>query len=306
MLRLGWLQSLAGRASPATIFFGGMAVALPLSMGLAAVNSYLLIGSVPFHVEANAFLTGALVASLMLSVVALVVRLMKDQIDQRERAEQANRAKSLFLAAASHDLRQPLQALGLNYALIANLLPPGHPAVRMGCMALGKLTAQLDDLLDLARMDTGGLRVELADVSLAELFDEVIATQTPMAETKGLHLRGVPCSRILRTDRRLLERILANLVANAIRYTDRGGVLIGVRSHAGRPWIEVWDSGIGIKPEDLAVIFDEFHQLNNPVRGNAGGSGLGLAIVDRSSKALGLPIRVASQPGKGSVFAVGI
>jgi len=127
-----------------------------------------------------------------------------------------------------------------------------------------------------------------------------------MAAAKGLRLRHVASNRTIRTDRRLMERILANLVANAIRYTDQGGVVIGVRSHAGRSWIEVWDSGIGIKPDDLAVIFDEFHQLDNPVRGNAGGSGLGLAIVDRSSRTLGLPLRVASHPGKGSMFAIGI
>jgi signal transduction histidine kinase len=324
-----------GRLSPLQVFAIGLVVAVFLSYGTAVVVSMALIGEVPVHVRVNAVVTALLVASLVLALLSVLIGCLKRQVARRERAEEellltneyleslvegrtrqleaarveaerASQAKTLFLASASHDLRQPLQALELNYALIAHLLPENHPAVRMGTQAMRKLSGQLDDLLDLATFDSGGVRVELADVAVEDMLDEVVATQRPLAEAKGVCLRRVPSRRVVRTDRRLIERIIANLIANAVRYTDCGGVLVGVRSHDGRPWIEVWDSGIGIDAEHLSVIFDEFHQIDNPSRNSTGGSGLGLAIVERAAKTLGLPIRVASILGKGSVFAIGL
>lgn len=328
-------ERLVERISPTLVFTVGLGLAVLLATGTAALVSIALFGSVRPDVPLVAFFTGLIVASIELGLIAVIIVYLKRQVTRRKQAEEdlhfanehleslveartrqlnaarveaerISQAKTLFLASASHDLRQPLQALELNYALIAHLLSADHPAVRMGTQAMRKLSAQLDDLLDLATFDSGGVRVEATEVALQELLDDVVVTQGPLAEAKGIRLRRVACRRIVHTDRKLIGRMLANLVANAVRYTDHGGIVIGVRCRDGRPWLEVWDSGIGIDAAHLSVIFDEFHQLSNPNRNSGTGSGLGLAIVERAAKTLGRPIRVASTLGKGSVFAIGL
>lgn len=226
----------------------------------------------------------------------------------RRQAEEASDAKTRFLAAASHDLRQPLQAMTLFAHGIAEdardeRIP--RPALvrnlQSACESLGTL---LDSLLDLSRAEAGALKADIQDVPLRPLFERIRREFADQAVGLGLRL-GVTMPRCsVRSDPVLLERILRNLVANALRYTERGSVLVACRRRGDRLRIEVRDSGIGIPADRLADIFREFHQLGNPERDRRKGLGLGLAIVKALAQQLGHDIDVRSQPGQGSTFAV--
>lgn len=219
----------------------------------------------------------------------------------KEAAERAYASKSRFLAAASHDLSQPMQALQLYCSILAARLPnPGEKAKQCA----NQLSRQLKALLSLSRLDAGAVTVTRMPVSLAELLDQSAAASRPLAEEKGLRLRIVPSSLTCETDAGLMERLLGNLIFNAVRYTEKGGVVVGCRRRGDRIRIEVWDSGIGIAAENLPFIFEELYQLNNPTRKADQGLGLGLAIVDRIARILGISVSVRSEPGRGSVFAV--
>jgi len=228
-----------------------------------------------------------------------------------EAAEQANQAKSKFLAAASHDLRQPLHAFGLlitGLSYRANTPEIERIANRME-QALESLQDMLNALLDISRLDAGVLRAEVGDVDMMRLFERIDADFQPIAQEKGLKLVVRPCDAVVRSDPMLLDRILRNLVSNAIRYTGEGGVLLGGRRrHDGLGHavlrLECWDTGIGIREDKQREIFEEFHRLDEPVRDSRKGLGLGLAIVDRFSKLLGTPIALRSVYGKGSVFSI--
>jgi PAS domain S-box-containing protein len=246
------------------------------------------------------------------SRVAVVLR---DITDQRRaeialraavtEAERANGAKSRFLAATSHDLRQPLSALSLYVGTLASSRGPVDGAVVANMRnCVESLSELLGDLLDLSRLDAGIVKPEISDFRLDALFANIMSSQAPDARQKGLALRLVASNFVARCDAMLLQRIVENFVANAIRYTGRGGVLIGCRRRQGKRWIEVWDTGIGIPDDKTGEIFEEFRQLANPERNRAKGSGLGLAIVARTASLLGLQIRVCSTVGRGSMFAV--
>ncbi|MDD5248359.1 MAG: PAS domain S-box protein, partial [Rhodocyclaceae bacterium] len=220
-------------------------------------------------------------------------------------AERANAAKSRFLAAASHDLRQPLSALSLYVGALEGRLAPadGQLVANMrDCVA--NLSEMLSDLLDLSKLDAGVVRPNVCDFALEAVLAKVASSHAPEAKLKGLALRYGYVDGIGRTDPVLFQRIVGNLVSNAIRYTERGGVLIACRWRQGKRWIEVWDTGIGIAADKTAEVFEEFRQLGNYERNRAKGSGLGLAIVAKTAALLGLQVRVHSRPGKGSVFAV--
>jgi signal transduction histidine kinase/ActR/RegA family two-component response regulator len=220
--------------------------------------------------------------------------------------ELASQAKSRFLRAASHDLRQPLHALGLFVAqLNERVLDPQtrRIALQVGA-AVTALRDLLDAVLDVSRLDAGAILPELADFSIHTLLERLDTTFAPAATEKGLRLRVVPSGLLVCSDPVLLERILLNLVANAVRYTERGGIAIGCRRRGQRVRIEVWDTGIGIAPEQQGAIFQEFYQVANPEHDRGRGLGLGLAIAARLAGLLGCRIEVASRPGKGSVFAV--
>lgn len=218
-------------------------------------------------------------------------------------AERANNAKSRFLAAASHDLRQPLSALGLYVGVLKNKLAPADaPLLNSMKNCVSSLSELLTDLLDLSKLDAGVVTPEMSDFAVTDLLDNLISVHAPEALLKGLHLRCVASRLNARTDMVLFRRILGNLIANAIRYTERGGVLVGCRRRQGKTWIEVRDSGIGIPEDRINEIFEEFKQLDHDERNR--GSGLGLSIVAKTAALLGLRIRVRSWPGKGSVFAV--
>ena len=226
----------------------------------------------------------------------------------RAGAEAANRAKSQFLAAASHDLRQPLHALGL-FAAALNAKarePELKPLVTSMQASVDALEGLFAQLLDLSRLEAGALTPERAIMELQPLFDRLREDFAPQAAGHGLALTFAPTTLAAVSDALLLERILRNLIANALRYTPTGGVVVGARRRGNAVRIDVIDSGSGIPPELRERVFDEFVQGGaTPGRPAAGrGMGLGLAIVRRLAALLDHPIELASIPGRGSRFSV--
>jgi len=219
-------------------------------------------------------------------------------------ADNANQAKTRLLAAASHDLRQPLQALGLYLAVLnrqADLDKRADISRKMQ-RSLDVMSGILDSLLDISKLDAGAIVPDKRDFPLEDMIEDIIADTAALAERRGLNFRcqGDPC--VVRSDRALLMRIVENLVANAIRYTPSGEVSISYRSGDGAARIEVADTGMGIAQSNLAVIFEDYHQLDKSTDGQQRGLGLGLAIVKRLCELLGHPINVRSSLGKGSTF----
>lgn len=228
-----------------------------------------------------------------------------DQVEAAHRAaEQANVSKSRFFAAASHDLRQPLHSLGLFATALRERVADGEArdlALRIGD-SIEALDRLFDELLDLSRLDAGTVEVRRRAVALQPLFDRLDVEFHDEAARKGLRLRLVPSALVVDTDPMLLGRILANLVANAVRYTNVGGVLVGARRRGSAVLVEVWDTGIGIAANQKALVFDEFYQVGNPARDRRKGMGLGLAIVRRLSTLLGHSLHLDSVPGRGTHF----
>ncbi|MCW2244338.1 ATP-binding protein [Azospirillum canadense] len=223
-------------------------------------------------------------------------------------AQRASQAKTDFLAAASHDLRQPVQSLVLLTGSLRARLDD-HPAEAL----VGKLETSvqalcrmLDALLDISKLDASAVPVDLRPVPLHHVLDDLEEEYRLRAAEQGLELRVVPSSLTVRTDPALLERVLRNLLENALRYTDQGRILIGCRRRGDRLLIRVHDTGIGIPPEHLERIFLEFFQIANPTRDRGKGLGLGLAIVHRLAVLLECRVHVASAPGRGSCFTIAI
>jgi signal transduction histidine kinase/CheY-like chemotaxis protein len=220
----------------------------------------------------------------------------------------ANLSKSRFLAAASHDLRQPLHALNL---FVAQLRTETDPAERDRLAAridtaVGNMNELFNALLDVSRLDAGALKASVSDFPVDSILKRLEATFAASAHEKGLRLRMVPSSAWVRSDAILLERILLNLVSNAVRYTSNGGIVVGCRRVADRLRIEVCDSGIGIPENQQRDIFGEFYQVATTERDRRDGLGLGLAIVERLCALLEHPIGLTSTPGKGSRFYVSV
>ncbi|MBN4665382.1 hybrid sensor histidine kinase/response regulator [Pandoraea nosoerga] len=233
---------------------------------------------------------------------------------ERDTAERSNVAKSRFLAAASHDLRQPVHALSLYVGVLRE--QQLNARSRQLVEHIGRATAAMgqlfDGLLNISRLDAGVIQPKPRALRLAPLIDQLQLEYAPQAAAKGLILRvhGMRASPersdaiTVYSDPVLLERILRNLIDNAIRHTDRGGILIGWRRRGRSVRIEVWDTGVGIADGDLDKIFLEFHQVGNPERDRSKGLGLGLAIVRRTADLLGHSLTLRSAPGRGSVFAL--
>jgi two-component system CheB/CheR fusion protein len=221
-------------------------------------------------------------------------------------AENANKAKSRFLAAASHDLRQPLQTLKLIHGLLERKAQgeAERQLIALQEQCLNAMGGMLDTLLDINQIDAGVVQAEKIETPINLLLDELRGAFAYHAQAKGLRFRVAPCSLTIVTDPALLEQILRNLIANAVKYTLRGQVLVGCRRHADHLTIEVHDTGIGIPADEQAWIFEEYHQVANPARERSGGLGLGLSIVKRLADLLGHPVAVRSRPGQGSVFTV--
>jgi signal transduction histidine kinase len=162
----------------------------------------------------------------------------------------------------------------------------------------------MGNYLDVSVLESGIVKPSPADVAIAPLLDDVLQEWRGPAADKGLSLRLVGCGAMVRSDPALLRRVIRNLVSNAVRYTDEGGVLVGCRRRGDSLRIEVWDTGIGIPADQLQVVFEDFYQIGNPERDRANGLGLGLSVVDRAAHLLGHQITVTSRPGTGSMFAV--
>jgi two-component system CheB/CheR fusion protein len=221
-------------------------------------------------------------------------------------AEQASLGKSRFLAAASHDLRQPLQTLSLLRGILAKRIKD-QSGVRLIAKleeTLSAMSGMLNTLLDINQLEAGVVRPEIAEFPIGSLLDRLQTEFAYHVTTKQLALRVVASGLNVRSDPRLLEQTLRNLLANAVKYTERGKVLLGCRRRGDKLRIEVWDTGIGIPAGQLDAIFEEFHQLDNAARERSRGIGLGLSIVLRISELLGNIIDVRSWPGRGSVFAI--
>ena len=222
-------------------------------------------------------------------------------------AEEANVAKSKFLAAASHDLRQPLQSMALFAGLLQTQLTgtPGARSLDMIEGGLGTLKEMLDSLLDVSRLDAAVLEPRLEDFDLAPLLGEIGAAYEPITSQKGLVFEiALTCSVSVRSDRTLLGRMVRNLLENAIRYTHTGSVRLRCERDGDGVCIAIHDSGIGIAADHLQRIFEEFHQIGNPERDQSKGIGLGLAIVQKLSLILEHPVAVQSHPNQGSVFTI--
>ena len=276
---------------------------------IAGVMSVVLAFVVGFGHRLNDVLTRSLVIRYEnVDLIAELKDRTRTALDARSAAEAANRAKSQLLAAASHDLRQPLHALGLYVAALAARARDAEwrPLVTHVESAANALELQFAQLLDLSRLDAGALAPERGDVVLSTLFARIRAEFAPQAAARGLSLRIAPTRLVVDSDPALLERIVGNLVANGIRYTNRGGVLVGVRRCGARTAIDVVDTGIGVAATHRQRIFEEFYRVRNDAQPSPAqrGMGLGLAIVRRFADLLGHEVVVDSREGRGSRFRV--
>jgi signal transduction histidine kinase len=220
-------------------------------------------------------------------------------------AEQANISKTRFLAAASHDILQPLNAARLYVTSLVERQGVGNDS-----QLVGNIDASLDAveeifgaLLDISRLDTGAMKPEIASFRMDELLRQLEVEFMPLAQERGLRLQFVSCSLAVESDRRLLRRLLQNLISNAIKYTPRGRVLVGCRRRRRRLRIDVYDTGLGIPSSKKRAIFQEFHRLDQGAK-VARGLGLGLSIVERIARVLDYKIGVVSTVGRGSHFSV--
>ena len=221
--------------------------------------------------------------------------------DALARAERSNASKSRFVAAASHDLLQPLSAAKLY--LSAADTGGTNPNVQKAGEALTNVERIIEALLDISRLETEEEQLSQGDLALNDILSSLASSFAPVAAAKGLRFRVRPTGAHVISDGLYLQRIVQNLISNAIRYSDRGGVLVGARKRGDRIRIEVWDTGPGIRPEDRDVIFQEFRRLHRRASASEG-MGLGLAIVDRACTRLGHGLDLLSRPSQGSVFRV--
>lgn len=224
---------------------------------------------------------------------------------KREEAERASQDKSRFLAAASHDLRQPLHALTLFATeLLASASDHQRRIVSRIVEAASAMTEMLDALLEVSRLDVAAVQPQRCAVALGPLLESIADAHRQNANIKGLKLVCRPTSLWADTDPHLLRRMVGNLLSNAVRYTNIGGLLLGARARGSQVRIEVWDTGIGIESSHQEAIFREFYQVGNLERDSAKGLGLGLAIVARLGRILEHSVSVRSIPGRGSVFTI--
>jgi signal transduction histidine kinase/CheY-like chemotaxis protein len=234
---------------------------------------------------------------------------LERKVEERtKQLELATQAKSRFLATASHDLRQPLHALGLFVAQLQfrNRADERKKIISRIQASLSVMNELFNALLDVTKLDAGVLAPKLVDYPVAQLLKRVETTFAEAAREKGLSFSVIGSGAWIRSDRILLERIIFNLVSNAIRYTATGRILVGCRKSGKQLRIEIWDTGIGIAADQHENIFGEFYRLRSSDPGQSVGFGLGLAIVDRLSKLLDHSVHVRSIVGKGSCFSVSV
>jgi signal transduction histidine kinase/CheY-like chemotaxis protein len=296
-------------------FFGVLAAALivasealvPRSTGLYS-PAWGFASFVAVSIATTALLMATVYYALRTSERAEEALALDNEIiqDKTRQLEMANKYKSHFLASASHDLRQPLHALGL---FVAQLRDEANPAERSRLVgridaAVGSMNELFDALLDMTKLEAGILKTNPTELSVARLLERIETTFAGAARKKGLSLRVFGSDAWVSSDPILLERILLNLVSNAVRYTERGGVMVGCRRRGEELRIDVFDTGAGIPEEQRQRIFGEFYQMAGPGPDRNGGLGLGLAIVDRLARLLGHKVDLDSRPGRGSRFSV--
>ena len=306
----------AGSVTSLTTYLPAFFSYFPIS--LIPVSVQLVLLGDPIHVALSVMTVSYIIALSYFGVYinrALVQSLklrfenseLVEQLrEQKDEAELANISKSKFLAAASHDLRQPLHALSLFTSVLDELVqnPNVRKVVDQINASVHALQNLFNALLDISRLEAGVMKVEKVDFFLQPLFDKLANDYDPQAHAKSLRISWPSITFATHSDPSLLEQILRNYVSNAIRYTEKGQVRISCDAEDGLLVISVTDTGIGIPLQDQKAIFQEFHQLNNPERNRDKGLGLGLAIVQRTANLLEHAICVESQPGKGSTFSI--
>ena len=245
---------------------------------------------------------------------ALLVKALKAQFDNAELvtqlrhqmtlAAQADKEKSRFVASASHDLRQPMHALGLFASALEKRLAGTSEAPLVSNLnrCIESLDRSFNAMLDISKLDAGVVEPQLQSFPIRDVFRRLHMHFAGQAEGAGLHLRFKPGGKHVTSDPQLLERILSNLIQNAIKYTRDGGIVVVARNSGPNVNIEVWDTGIGIPESQHREVFREFHQLGNPERDRRKGLGLGLSIVDGLARAMGVEVGLDSREGRGSVF----
>jgi signal transduction histidine kinase/CheY-like chemotaxis protein len=303
---VGYMPVLAGYLVPTII---PLAIMWAVSPGVAN----------PGWIERSTAVLIALCSAILVPLGRDAYRLFRESFEMRmeqaalnerlkaalARAEEANRAKTRFLAAASHDLRQPIHTLSLFGAALAmcDLDPRTREISQNINLALQGMASQFDALLDISKLDAGVVHASPAPFEPRRLVERLQQEFGPVAEAKGL-VFGATCSfdSVIDTDRLLLERIVRNLIDNAIKYTDAGSVRFDVSQAGPAVIIAIADTGRGIPKAEHARVFEEFYQLDNPERDRARGFGLGLSIVQRLSDLLGIQLEMTSAPGKGTTF----
>ena len=271
-----------------------------MHLALAALTAVHLAATLDFSRQQYRLLVTALLARFDKEALA-------DQLaEQIAVTQKVSEEKTRFFASASHDLRQPLHAIALFGAVLEKDLQgqPQHTNATRLMRAVNALGTSLDTMLDVSRLDAGVILPALQPVALNTVFQAVNQVFASLADEKGLQLRLRASPLWVHTDPHLLQRLLANLVENAIKYTPQGGVLVLARARGQQVWIDVIDTGVGIAPEHRELIYQEFYQVNNPGRDRAQGLGIGLSIVRRLSALLSHPVELHSLHGRGSRFRV--
>ena len=224
--------------------------------------------------------------------------------EQVRRVEHASLEKTRFFASASHDLRQPLHSLGLFGSAMQALMKntPQEALARNLMHCVDALETSFSSMLDVSKLDAGVIKVDVQPCSVAHIFLKLESSFSKQAQAQGLALRFKAAGKWVSTDSALTERLLGNLIHNALKFTRDGGITVVARSVGRHSNIEVWDTGIGMPPSELPSIFDEFYQIGNNERDRSKGLGMGLAIVRRLALLMQTPLEVFSRPGKGTVF----
>lgn len=269
------------------------------------LSSFSHVGAIGFNIELASYV--AMFAQLLLFLLAIVNKINVLQ-KQKILAENMNHEKSRFIAAASHDLRQPLHSIGLFVSLLdKHVQAEGRQFFAHIKTSLSAANRMFSDVLDLSRFEAGVIKPEIIEVELNTIFQQLINEFSSQAQSKDIQLRYRHSSLWVLTDRALLERILRNLLNNAIRHTQNGGILLAARLRNGRVWVECWDTGVGIPENSVGEIFSEYHQLNSNIDVvDNKNIGLGLSIVQRLCALLEINVWVESKVDKGSVFRLSL
>ena len=318
------LLAVAGLSAP---LVGASRPAVYLSLLPALVPVMLTLTLRPAADALSGSANAWLLAGLALAFLLVLLRLILDQNDsltlllavglrnedlvqqlrsQIEVVDHAHQEKTRFLASAAHDLRQPLHALGMFCAALQQRLPntPEQPLVRNMMSAIEALETSFTAMLDISKFDAGLVQKAPRTFPIRDIFRRLYQQFGGDAEARNLALRFRATRRIVCSDPLLLERVLGNLVQNALRYTRKGGVLVAARRHCRGVALEIWDTGVGIPPDQKDMIFREFYQIDNPERDRGRGLGMGLAIVQRLCTLLEHRLELHSKLGHGSVFRI--